>query len=438
MTTTGGSIPGAVDMPPTIDEIVRTLTLQAGFNTTSVIVGTTLLGIAAGLIGAFALLRKRSLTADALSHATLPGICIAFLAAPSLGLAPRSMPVLMIGAAITGVLGVVCIHLLITKTRLREDASIGIVLSVFFGLGVVLLSVIQTNASGNAAGLNHFIYGQTAAMTRSDTITMGVIGVFSAAVALLLLKELSLVCFNDSFARATGIPAWLMDTVILGLIVLVTVSGLQAVGLILIVAMLIIPAASARFWTERLWKLILLSALIGGASGYAGSSVSALLPRKPAGSVIVLTAGALFAASMFLAPARGVLATALRRARIRWRIANDHLLEYLFENTNTSPGRPLSDIADEHGIPSLRFKLLAKALQIRGFITMSNGVATLTHIGSARGARVARNHALWEQYLITHADIAPSHVDWSVDQVEHVLDDELVRRLERLLAESRA
>lgn len=433
---------GSIMMPnsdlPTLDEIVRTLTLQAGFNTTSVIVGTTLLGLAAGLIGAFALLRKRSLTADALSHATLPGICIAFLAAPMFGFTSRSMPVLMLGAALTGVLGVACIHLLITKTRLREDASIGIVLSVFFGIGVVLLSVIQNNASANAAGLNHFIYGQTAAMTRWDALTMGLIGLVSACIALVLLKELALVCFNDSFARSMGIPAWLMDAVILGLIVLVTVSGLQAVGLILIVAMLIIPAASARFWTERLWKLILLSALIGGVSGYAGSAISALLPRKPAGSVIVLTAGMLFALSMFLAPARGVLATALRRAKIRWRIANDHLLEYLYENTRDNTERPLRAIAEEHGISPMRFWMLASALKTRGLISMQSGEAALTQAGAERGARVARNHALWEQYLITHADIAPSHVDWSVDQVEHVLDDELVQRLERLLAESRA
>lgn len=432
------SISGSQSELPTIDEIVRTLTLQAGFNTTSVIVGTTLLGLAAGLIGAFALLRKRSLTADALSHATLPGICIAFLAAPALGFASRSMPVLMLGAAASGVLGVACIHLLITKTRLREDASIGIVLSVFFGIGVVLLSVIQNNASANAAGLNHFIYGQTAAMTRWDALTMGLIGLISACIALVLLKELALVCFNDSFARSIGIPAWVMDAVILGLIVLVTVSGLQAVGLILIVAMLIIPAASARFWTDRLWKLILLSALIGGVSGYAGSSISALLPRKPAGSVIVLTAGAFFALSMFLAPARGVLATALRRAKIRWRIANDHLLEYLYENTQIGSERPLGAIAQEHGIAPMRFWMLAKLLQIRGLISLNQGVASLTETGAERGARVARNHALWEQYLITHADIAPSHVDWSVDQVEHVLDDELVHRLERLLAESKS
>ncbi len=411
------SITQAHDTLPTINEIVQTLTLRAGFNTTSVIIGTTLLGLAAGLIGAFALLRKRSLTADALSHATLPGICIAFLMAPLLGYNARSMPILMIGAAATGILGVVCIHLLVTKTRLREDASIGIVLSVFFGVGVVLLSVVQTNASGSAAGLNHFIYGQTAAMTRSDAITMGAIGIGAAAIAMVLLKELALVCFNDSFARVTGIPVWLMDGVILALIVLVTVSGLQAVGLILIVAMLIIPAASARFWTERLWKLILLSAIIGGISGYIGASISALLPRKPAGSVIVLTSGAVFAISMFLAPSRGVMAASLRRALIKVRIASDHILESLHHQR----------------LPANRSRLLLFTLRMRGLVASESGNPILTERGRQRGARVARNHALWEQYLITYADIAPSHVDWSVDQVEHVLDDQLVAELEAAL-----
>jgi manganese/zinc/iron transport system permease protein len=422
MTPAPSSITQVSDTLPSLNEVIQTLTLRAGFNTTSVIIGTTLLGLAAGLIGAFALLRKRSLTADALSHATLPGICIAFLLAPAIGLNARSMPLLLIGAGATGILGVICIHLLITKTRLREDASIGIVLSVFFGAGVVLLSVIQTNASGSAAGLNHFIYGQTAAMTRSDTITMGMIGIVAASIALLLLKELSLVCFNDSFARVTGIPTWLMDAVILGLIVLVTVSGLQAVGLILIVAMLIIPAASARFWTERLWKLILLSAILGGISGYIGASISALLPRKPAGSVIVLSSGVIFAISMFLAPSRGVLAASIRRAQIRIRISGDHFLESLHH----------SETPQQHPW------FLPFALKARGLITRTEDGLVLTSRGRERGARVARNHALWEQYLVMYADIAPSHVDWSVDQVEHVLDDALVAELEAAIAEGNA
>ncbi len=307
-----GSLADVADGLPGAREIIETLTLRAGFNTNTVILGTTLLGVAAGVIGVFALLRKRSLVTDALSHATLPGIGLAFLGAGALGIDGRSLPVLLAGAAATGVLGVACIQALLRYTRLREDAAIGIVLSVFFGAGVVVLSYIQANAASGAAGLNKFIYGQTAAMGMGDAALMASIAGAAVVLALLLLKELTLVCFDDAFARVGGWPVGAIDLLMMGLVVLVTVAGLQAVGLILVVAMLIIPPVAARFWTERLWLLVALSGIIGGASGYLGSVVSALLPRKPAGAVIVLTAGAVFACSMLLAPARGVLAAGLR------------------------------------------------------------------------------------------------------------------------------
>ena len=406
-------------------EIIDTLTLQGGFNTNAVILGTTLLGIAAGVIGAFALLRKRSLTADALSHATLPGIAGAFLIATSLGYSGRSMPVLMVGAAITGIIGVACIHLILHHTRLKEDAAIGIVLSVFFGIGIVLLSLVQSSESGSGAGLNHYIYGQTAAMTRSDAFLMGAIGIVSSLIALVLLKEFMVVCFNETFARSTGLPVWLIDSVMLGLVVLITVSGLQAVGLILIVAMLIIPPAASRFWTDRLWRLVLISAVIGGLSGYAGASISALFPRKPAGSVIVLVAGAIFMVSMLLAPSRGVLADSIRRIRLRVLIARDHVLESLYE-IELDPMRTRKPTAP---------KLLIALIIRRGWITSANGELSLTEPGRIQGKRIHRNHQLWEQYLVSYADIAPTHVDWSVDQVEHVLTDELISELEAALAQ---
>ena len=411
------------DLPINLKEILDTLTLQGGFNTNAVILGTTLLGIAAGVIGSFSLLRKRSLTADALSHATLPGIAGAFLIASSLGYSGRSMPVLMLGAAITGIIGVVCIHLILHHSRLKEDAAIGIVLSVFFGIGIVLLSVVQTSSSASGAGLNHYIYGQTAAMTRSDAALMGIIGVVASIIALIMLKEFMVVCFNETFARSIGLPVWLIDSFMLGLVVLITVSGLQAVGLILIVAMIIIPPAAARFWTDRLWKLVLISALIGGLSGYAGASISALFPRKPAGAVIVLVAGSIFGISMFIAPTRGILADTLRRGKLKALIARDHLLESLYE---TETQRKDNIEHARHPNPST---MLVKLLTIRGWITKSTGSITLTDAGRIQGKRIHRNHQLWEQYLISYADIAPTHVDWSVDQVEHVLTDELIEEL---------
>jgi manganese/zinc/iron transport system permease protein len=430
------SLQSVTDEWPSSSEILETLTLRAGYNTNIVIIAATLLGLAAGIIGVFALLRKRSLVTDALSHATLPGIGLAFLTAVALGAEGRSLPVLLVGAAVTGAVGVLCIQAILRFTRLHEDAAIGIVLSVFFGAGVVALSYIQANAPAGAAGLNDFIYGQTAAMQVRDALIMGAIALAAVLATILLLKEFALVCFNDAFARVDGWPVSLIDLLMMALVVIVTVAGLQAVGLILVVAMLIIPAVAARFWTQRLSLLVLLAGVIGALSGYTGSVVSALLPRKPAGAIIVLTAGALFAVSLVAAPAQGVLASLIRRLRLRLRIAGEHLLEAAWERTRRADAPPglsadeLDALARLRGWSAWFRPLVLLTLRLEGRIRREGGALRLTPAGAERGARVSRNHALWEQYLTSYADVAPSHVDWSVDQVEHVLSDELVRELE--------
>ncbi|MEO1129436.1 MAG: metal ABC transporter permease [Planctomycetota bacterium] len=436
------SPPDAGDGWSTLDQIVSTLTLQAGFNTSIVVVGTTLLGLAAGIIGVFALLRRRALVCDALSHATLPGMALAFITAAVLGADGRTLPVLLSGAAVSGVLGVLAIQLILRCTRLREDAAIGIVLSVFFGIGIVLLSVIQQMPTGNAGGLRQFIYGQTAAMSVGDAVLMGAIALLACLATVLLLKEFAVVCFNDAFARVSGWPVSLVDLGIMALVVLVTVAGLQAVGLLLVVAMLIVPPVAARFWTERLWLLVIVAGVIGGLSGYLGAATSALLPRKPAGGVIVLTSGVIFVISMVCAPARGVLAASWRRFRLRLRIAGEHILEEAFEHRGGDGQASLSAaqlraLATLRGWPRGLRRMLVSLLRLRGHLTATpEGGVVLTPQGHTAGARISRNHRLWEQYLISYADIAPSHVDWSVDQVEHVLSESLVRELEAALRDA--
>jgi manganese/zinc/iron transport system permease protein len=418
---------------PSLRDIAEVLTFRAGHNTTVVLLGVTLLGIAGGVVGVFALLRKRALMADALSHATLPGVALAFLVAVALGFSGRSLPVLLLGGAITGVMGVLCVQALLRFSRLREDAAIGIVLSVFFGVGVVLLSVVQNSPSGNAAGLNHFIYGQTAAMRVPDAILMGAIAAGSVVLAIVFLKEFAVVCFNDAFAKVGGWPVSIIDLVMMALVVVVVVAGLQAVGLILVIAMLILPPVAARFWTERLWLLVVLAGVIGGLSGYFGATISALLPRKPAGSVIVLTSGVIFAFSMFLAPSRGVLASMIRRFTLRLHIARDHLLETAHDHGGTLAPDGINRLASSRGWRFGLRSIVLRSSRALGLVTISNGAVSLTDAGRAAGARISRNHRLWEEYLIQYADIAPTHVDWSVDQVEHVLSEELIARLEAAL-----
>ncbi len=432
------SITNVEDVWPTVSQVARVLTFGGGYNTTIVILSTTLLGIAAGIVGVFALLRKRSLVGDALSHATLPGIGLAFIIATSMGYDGRSLPVLLFGATVTGVAGILAIQWLIRHTRLREDAAIGIILSGFFGAGAIIFSLIQGIRTGNAAGINHFIYGQTAAMNVRDAYLMMGIAIVAMIAATLLLKEFSMVCFNDAFARVDGWPVTRIDLGMMGLVVVVTVGGLQAVGLILVVAMLIIPAVAARFWTERLWLLVLLAAVIGGLSGYLGSATSALLPRKPAGAVIVLTSGMLFAISMLVAPRRGIAASAINRIRMRLNIAADHLLEKAYLAADRGLPAQLGPEAVTRLArrrawgPWLR-TFVPIHVKRRGLGQWVDASFIPSEAGLRRGRQVARNHRLWEQYLIAHADIAPSHIDWTVDRVEHVLDQSMIDELEALL-----
>lgn len=425
-----------------VGQIVEVLTFQAGYNTNAVLAGSALLGLSAGVVGVFALLRKRSLVADAIGHATLPGIMIAFLVAAALGGSGRSLPVLLLGAVVSGAFSVLCIFAILRFTRLREDAAIGIVLGVFFGLGVVLLSYAQRpeNVSASPAGLHHFIYGQTAAMRAGDAMLMGGIALGAILATIVIFKELALTSFNDEFARVVGYPVSLLDGVMLALVVLVTVAGLQAVGLILVIALLIIPPVAARLWTDRLPLLVVIAGGLGALSGFVGAAASALLPRTPAGSVIVLCGGGVFVISLLAAPRHGVVAVAGRRGLQRLRIAGEHMLEAAHEHVVTRrgqtvvPARTMRAMEKLWGWPAWLGPMVLTQLRRRGYVNRVDDGYELTPMGIERGARIARNHRLWEQYLQAYADVAPGHVDWSADMVEHVLSPELVAELEAAIA----
>ncbi len=435
-------LPGS--QPGVLRDAFEVLTLQAGYNTNAVLAGSAMLGLAAGVVGVLALLRKRSLVADAIGHATLPGVVLAFLVAVALGGTGRSLPVLLLGAAASGVASVGCIFAILRFTRLREDAAIGIVLGVFFGVGVVLLSVVQdpVNTGGaSPAGLHHFIYGQTAAMRAGDAMLMAALAVIAIIAVLVFFKELSLGSFNPDFARVQGYPIGALDAVVLGLVVLVTVAGLQAVGLILVISLLVIPPVTARLCTARLLHLMLIAGVVGVSTGFLGAAVSAVLPRTPAGSVIVLCGGAVFVMSLLVAPKHGAIATAGRRLVQRLRIAGDHFLEAAYDHRVTRrgqtaiPTRTVDAMQKLWGWPAWMRVLVLGRLRRRGLVRVTATGLELTEAGIANGARIARNHKLWEQYLLQYADIAPGHVDWSPDMVEHVLSPQLVAALEAALAE---
>ena len=302
-------------------ELLAALVLQAGYNATLVTLGAALLGAAAGVSGMFLFLRRRALVSDAVAHATLPGVGIAFLVMVSLGGDGRWLPGLLVGSAATALIGLIVVEWLVRRTRLAEDAAIGAVLSVFFGIGVVLLTVIQGLGTGRAAGLEGFLLGSAAGMLRSEAVLIAVGGLAAILATVASHRAMTVVSFDPGFAAATGVDVRATDRLIMGLVAAVTVIGLKIVGLVLIVALLIVPAVAARFWTDRIGVLMALSGAFGALAGYVGAGLSAAAPSLPTGPVIVLALAAIFAASLLAAPNRGVIATVWRRARAGRRLA---------------------------------------------------------------------------------------------------------------------
>lgn len=416
---------------PAWGDIINTLCLR-DHNTRVVVLGTTLLGMAAGVVGTFAYLRRRALMGDALSHATLPGIAAVFMIMGS-----KQLPWLIAGATISGVLGVLAVVGLRSISRLKEDAAIGIVLSVFFGFGMVLFALVQQMRTGSEAGLQSFIYGKAAAMLTQDAWLIGGAAVLVILLSTLFFKEFRIVCFDEQFAGALGSPVRVIDLLMMALVVLTTVVGLQAVGLILIVALLIIPAAAARFWTDELIVMVLLSALFGAVSGHFGATLSALVPRLPTGAIIVLCAGAVFFVSMLAAPRRGVIAGIARHWSLRRRIERQHVLRALAEVEElrgTGARVSFAELLSLRSWSAHQLRRLIRRAMREGMVTGADeGETYLTETGRIEAKRVLRNHRLWEIYLIKYADIAPSHVDRDADEIEHVLSDAVVRDLERTL-----
>ena len=419
------------------ERFMRVLTL-ADYNTRVVMFGTIMLGIAGGVVGVFLLLRRRALLADAVSHAALPGVAGAFLIILALGGDPRSLPLLMLGALVSGLLGMGCVLVITGFTRLSQDAALGIVLSVFFGFGIALLGIIQRTRGAPAAGLNSFIYGRTASMIRADAMLIGTAALVVILVSVVLFKEFRLFTFDPDYAAGDGWPVQRLDTLLMALVVSVTVIGLQAVGIILVIAILILPPAAARFWTDRLDHMVLISAGVGAVGAYLGTGISAMAPRLPAGAVIVVSHGAVFVVSLLFGSARGVLRALCAQRSLARRTVKQNLLRALFECEEGDRGATVDSqwryLTTARGWSERELNRAVRLLVRDGSIfRLPEGAWRFTERGRLNAARVTRNHRLWEVYLLEHAETAPAHVDRGADFIEHVLGEELVAELEEAL-----
>jgi manganese/zinc/iron transport system permease protein len=277
-----------------------------------VALGAATLGLVGGSLGTYAVLRGQSLLGDAVSHAALPGIALAFLLTGT-----KAPLALLLGAAVAGTLAALAVLAVAARTRVPYDAALALVLAAFFGLGLVLLTYIQRHAGAAQAGLDAFLFGQAAALLARDVQAMALLGGLALTLVLVFWKEFKLLAFDPDFGRTLGLPMGRLDALLTTLLVVAIVIGLQTVGVVLMSAVLIAPAAAARQWTDRLGVMMALAAAFGAASGVAGAVVSASVARLPTGPTVVLCMTALVLVSLAVAPNRGLLPAAWRRRRAR-------------------------------------------------------------------------------------------------------------------------
>lgn len=291
----------------------------------TITIGTMVLGAASGMLGSFAVLRKESLLGDAISHAALPGIILAYMFTGC-----KESYILLIGALIVGLIGTLWIRGIIHTTQLKTDAALGLILSIFFGFGMLLLTYVQKLPDANQAGLDKYLFGQAATLVSQDVYILGGVTMFALLVLFLFWKEFKIMLFDADYAKTLGFNVKFIDILITFFIVLTIVLGLQTVGVVLMSALLLAPAAAARQWTNSLSKMVALAAFIGALAGLIGTGISASEDNLSTGPVIVIVASALVLFSFIFSPIRGILFQQIRLHQNRNNLEQMKTLQLMF------------------------------------------------------------------------------------------------------------
>jgi ABC-type Mn2+/Zn2+ transport system permease subunit/Mn-dependent DtxR family transcriptional regulator len=396
------------------------------------LIGSVLLGVSCGLLGGFIVVRKMALMGDALSHAVLPGVAAGFLWNMS-----KDPVAILIGATIAGLLGSAMVSALTRTTRIKEDAALGLVLASFFAAGLCLQSMIQNLPTGNQSGLDKFMFGQAAALGGDDVMLMAIVTLLVVVLVVLFYKELLVTSFDEGFARAAGLPVgWLHHGVML-LLAMSVVIALQAVGVVLVSAMLITPAAAAYLLTDRLHRLLGLAVFFGVLAAVTGAFFSFIGKNLPTGPLMVLGASTVFLGAFLFGPRHGVIAKWWSRRSHTDRTQRENTLKaiyHVWENEGgLVEGVSLKALAEKRRATLEELRAEVSALERHGLATVEGPMIYFTPAGRQRGAEIVRNHRLWELYLTNSANIAVDHVHDDAENIEHVLGEDVVRELERRL-----
>ncbi len=391
-------------------------------------IGTALLSVSASLVGTFAFLQKRSLVGDAVAHAILPGVAIAFI------MRGEKDPLwLMLGALMSGWLAIGLMDLIAKRTKLSSDTAIASVLSIFFGFGILLITYIQGQANGTQSGLDQFLFGKAAAMRQRDLLVYGGLALMLLLTVFLFFKEFKLLSFNPDFAQGIGLPIKRLSFLLNSLMVLAIAVGIQAVGVVLMAALLITPSAAARSWTDNLRPMMLIGAAMAAFSALGGSLLSFIAPSMPTGPWIVMSLSLLALISLFFAPKRGLFSRLLQQKAHQRKIRDENILKAIYHYRerfqSESPWLLEEDILK---VRPFQPEILAKGLKHlrnRGLVLRNNHQLQLSKKGRKEAKRVVRLHRLWEMYLSKRLRLKPDHIHPNAETMEHIISPEIEAQL---------
>jgi manganese/zinc/iron transport system permease protein len=397
-----------------------------------VVPGVLLLCGLSAAIGSFTFLRKRSLIGDAISHSVLPGICIAFILNGE-----KNIFAFLIGALISGLLSVLAIDYLTKQKFARNDTAIALMLSVFFGLGIVLLTYIQHQGNSAQAGLDSFLFGKAASLNRND---VNIFAWSSAIITILIMvfyRGFKILAFDEQFAASIDFPIRFLKVLLSVLTVWCVATGIQAVGVVLMASLLIAPALAARMWTHSLKIMLVLAAIFGMLAGYSGAMVSYLSPQMPTGPWIVVMASLIALASLIFAPSRGLISQIFEKRRNQQKMLIENILKIFYHLQEKSGGslRPVlnEDLMNHRSLSEREMKRGLASMQSKGYINHKHETWLLTSSGMNEARRIVRLHRLWELYLQEYLHLDPDHVHDDAEAIEHVITPEIELQLDKIL-----
>ena len=397
-------------------------------NVRLVVLGMLFISLSSSLVGSFAFLQKKSLVGDAVAHSLLPGIAIAFMISGS-----KSPWVLILGALISGWISILIMDFLTKRSKIKTDTAIALVLSVFFGLGILLLTHIQHSDFGNQSGLDKFLFGKAASLTLIDIQAFGLVTLVIVALVGVFYREFKLLSFNYEFAKAIGMPVKALSFLMNTLLVLAITTGIQAVGVVLMAALLIAPAAAAKIWTYSLSKMILIAMGFALFSSLVGSFISYTYINMPTGPWIVVILTFFTVMSLLFAPKRGVFSRIKRQRENSLKINTENILKALYHleegKSTLFEWHKLDQILEKRTFNKVTLNNSLRQLSKKNWIVLGEQKVKLSKAGELEARRVVRLHRLWEMYLTKRMNFKSDHIHSNAETIEHIITPEIEKDL---------